>query len=116
MNRIRVAAAVLLLAAVQVPLLAQNQPEFPVLPERTPQLVILSAVPQPGNVTLHVTGRNFCEMPAVSVGGTPLAVANVTETSFDVLLPIAIQPGTYLLEVSCGKGRIFNDTFLVVIQ
>lgn len=107
---------VALFAVISLSASAQTRPEFPTLPEQAPQLIVLSAAPQSGNVILTVTGRNFCEAPVVMLAGTPLAVSNVTETGFDVLLPVGIQPGTYLLEVSCGKGRIFNDDFIVVIQ
>jgi hypothetical protein len=116
MIRVRILTMTLLTLALQLPAFAQSRPDMPTLPEQTPQVVILSATPQPGNVVLHVTGRNLCIDPVVTFGGTPVAVTNQSDTAFDVLLPVGTQPGTYLLELNCGKGRIFQDTFIVVIQ
>ena len=88
----------------------------PELPEQTPHLSILSARTDAGNIILHVEGRNFCTAPSVTFGGNPVAIAGgATATSLDVLLPAGVQPGTYLLEVSCGKGAIRNDDFVVNI-
>jgi hypothetical protein len=115
MPKLKISLLAVLFALTSIAALAQAEPSATARPEQTPHLVVVSAQPDEARIVLHVEGRNFCELPSVTLGGTPLTIANATATSFDALLPVGIQPGESLLEVTCGKGAVRNDTFLVII-
>jgi hypothetical protein len=74
----------------------------------------MSAVPEDG--TLYVAGVNLGRNPLVFLDGVQLGGVSVNSdgTELTALLP-TLDPGTYLLHISRGRGMVENGTFNVTI-
>lgn len=66
-----------------------------------------------GVLTVH--GRNFGGSPEVVLGGDTLTLRGGSDTRLEASLPPDLAPGTYLLEVSSGRGNAQSDTFAVAV-
>lgn len=103
----RVACAVLVLLVFAVPAFAQHDTKN--------QLLILSAIADPGG-KLYVNGANFgTSIPALKLNDAALEVLTSTATSIVAKLPANISPGSYLLTVANGPSVTQSDAFNVTI-
>lgn len=82
-----------------------------------PQLQILSADADADQGTIVIQGRFFVaandNAAVVTLGGTNLIVANISETEIEATLPALLENGSHLLTVSRGNGLLQNDELLV---
>lgn len=104
----RLTPALLLAAAIAVPLAAQTQPN---------QVTITAAAADANQTTIFVEGRNFAAGAQVFLAGTPLGGVVVAGggTALSAALPPGVAPGTYQLHVSNGNGTSKNAYFDVTL-
>lgn len=80
----------------------------PKVETKTPQ--ILSALIDFGTMQLSVSGSNFLDGKAdvlvAELGGIPLSVLTLTDSTFTAELPSGIGAGAYLLSVYNDKGAV----------
>jgi hypothetical protein len=81
------------------------------------QLEIKQAEVNSGANQIVITGVNFgTGLPTVTLADEPLLVVSSTPTQVVANLPVNIQPGTYLLNVSRGAGATQRDEAEVTIE
>lgn len=94
-QRVR-AAIVLALAMTGVPARAQEP--------SAAQVVVTAAAPDPSGNILAITGQNFGTNPFVTLDLLPLIAQEASDTHINLVLPVKMPAGTYLLTVSRGPS------------
>jgi hypothetical protein len=96
----------------------------PAVADSLPSPSISAANADSTSTFLHVTGVNFTGGTAtLSLGGAALAITNIAPNQIDALLPVGVQPGSYLLTLTLAKGagnssnssELRSDEFWVTI-
>ncbi len=84
---------------------------------QAPQLVVISAVPDPSGQTLTITGANFAGgRPLVTLDLVPINVRSASDDQIVAAVPVSLMPpGNYLLTVSRGPSAAENGSFQLTL-
>jgi protein-disulfide isomerase len=73
--------------------------------QTSPQLVVISAVPDPSGQTLTISGASFGNRPLVTIDLVPVGVQFAIDSQIVAAVPVSVMPaGQYLLTVSRGPA------------